>query len=167
MGMFSKLFSRKNAVVDPVRQETSYVSTRRSLEEPWSSFSEVEVPMKQLNETVLVGIDVFPSDEQVVFVLAGERLASYYRGQSYETGFDSYIRFATIKLSGEDPAELAEIARKIRALHDLRAQQGKVYEVILWNLALRPTDKNVVFSEESGVQRTYMKGTPEAGKLTK
>ena len=145
MGIFSKLFSRKNAVMDPVRQ----------------------VSKKQYNDIILAGIEVFPSDEQVVLLLAGDYLESYHRGQSFETGFDSYIRFATIQLAGEGaPAELIEVARKIRALHDLRALQGKVYEAALFDLEFLESDKDFIFSLEDGVLLNYKTNASQAGKLT-
>lgn len=157
MSIFSKLFSRRNVVTVLVERDTEKVSAM-------DSFLEIN----------LVDINVFPSDEDVVLLLGGSYLESYQRGKSFDTAFDTYIRFDTIKLAGEDSAEVIEVARKLQALHDLRALQGKIYEATLFNVIFLDSehelslslDKELALLRVKGVHCTYKRNASQFGKTT-
>lgn len=114
------------------------------------------------NETQLFDITVLPSDDELILTLAGNFLDSASRTPVHGNGFDLRITYNRITLAGENATEIAEVARKIRALHDLRAAEGKRYEVTLHNIVVLESDRNTVL----GSCASYMGDEPRAGKAT-
>lgn len=102
---------------------------------------DVEAVEPRPNDTVLENIEVLMSDKEVVMALAGDLIYEWSRG----TDQGNYI-FDYLKLCGEDAAEVAEAARKIRALHDLRAIRNTLYYGTLSDVTVLDGDRYIIAS---------------------
>lgn len=111
------------------------------------------------NDTSLKNIEVLVEDADVVMLLSEEFIYSYCGGPERGKYFFDYIQ-----LSGDDAEAVAEVTRKIQALHDLRVTEKKtskatLYETTMHDIEVLVTDKENVLN----LVDSFL-GGPEHGK---